>query len=608
MNIKPTKLLLLPMVALMALSCKKEDQGNLLPSNPTLEISQQELSFDFDGSPQTIELESNFEWIVLYDGDAASWVSVTPDKGNPGVEAQSVTITVSENTSTESRATGIRFSHTKGAVSRELVISQNPRLSALQADSVVLRQIYEQCQGQNWWRPWDVTTDISSWGGVTTRLVNGELRVTELDLSSQGLKGKLPESMAKLTELKRLFITKAELKQSPPEWIKDLPKLTHVAFAACKLTGSIPESYYTLSNLKQLDLYENELTGGISEALGGMTSLERMDWSMNPDLGGSIPASIGQLKKLYWINLMENGMSGNIPEEISQCQALTEIVLSGNKFTGALPSFSQATGLKQLDFNDNLLTGELPESWKNCLSLQDIRLSNNSISGSLPASWSTLNELETIQAWNNQISGEIPASWANMKLIANIIMPGNKLTGPIPTFIGRLEEVDLNDNQLTGSIPSQVTGSYSLVTFKVGGNQLSGQVDLSILTSARLQMLDISRMKGCTGKLPVPTADKEYSQSLRDVKLNGCSFSGELPSAFFDNHNLQTLLLDDNDFTGNLPDMIGFAESLDKFSINGNKMAGVLPDQALSHPNWALWKPQTNICPQQQNYGFSNCQ
>ena len=88
---------------------------------------------------------------------------------------------------------------------------------------------------------WSVDTSITDWEGITTS--GTPSRVTELDLSSEGLNGTIP------AELGRLFA------------------LTTLDLNMNALTGDIPAELGLLPNLEELRLSGNSLTGCIPLAL-----------------------------------------------------------------------------------------------------------------------------------------------------------------------------------------------------------------------------------------------------------------------------------------------------------------------------------------------------
>ena len=191
--------------------------------------------------------------------------------------------------------------------------------------AAVLAALYEATSGDRWTdnTNWLSEIPLNEWYGVTT---DDEGQVTALDLSSNGLRGSIPEALGQLNSLESLNLSRNGL-----------------------MTGQIPETLGQLNNLKTLILSENSLTGQIPETLGQLNNLEILELFGN-DLTGSIPETLGQLNNLKFLSLSFNRLTEDIPETLEQLNNLQSLYLSFNQLTGCIPSALQA--IPNNDFND----------------------------------------------------------------------------------------------------------------------------------------------------------------------------------------------------------------------------------------------------------------
>lgn len=96
-------------------ACQPEDTNLGVPN---IEISAEEMSFDDAGGEQTLTVTATRDWMVDSDYE---WVVVSPESGEASSEAQTVTVTVLENTGMD-RTAEIKF--TIGMKSRYLTVNQ----------------------------------------------------------------------------------------------------------------------------------------------------------------------------------------------------------------------------------------------------------------------------------------------------------------------------------------------------------------------------------------------------------------------------------------------------------------------------------------------------
>jgi len=158
------------------------------------------------------------------------------------------------------------------------------------ADSLALEKLYRATTGVVWRNKWDLNQPVFNWHGVTLSgdIRDGELRVTELDLSGEGLIG--------------LLVGGIQVSKVPLEDLRDLTKLN--LSGNYGLAGVLPVDLCKLS-LRELDLsncsFSNAADGtNIPEEWGKtnsssvnlyFTNLERFRVFGNL-LNGAIPLSI----------------------------------------------------------------------------------------------------------------------------------------------------------------------------------------------------------------------------------------------------------------------------------------------------------------------------
>ena len=179
-------------------------------------------------------------------------------------------------------------------------------------DRTALLALYNATGGAKWTNNtnWLTSRALSTWYGVTT---DSQGRITELNLTSNQLKGKLPPQMASLANLEILALGENQLTGTVPTWLSSLTNLQELYLWGNKLTGEIPADLSSLSNLTELYLHENQLTGEISAELGNLTNLTILSLSEN-QLTGPIPPELSLLTKLERLSISQNMLTGCVPE------------------------------------------------------------------------------------------------------------------------------------------------------------------------------------------------------------------------------------------------------------------------------------------------------
>lgn len=133
-------------------------------------------------------------------------------------------------------------------------------------DYAVLCKLYRELDGQNWKNAtWDMTNNhhaIGKWPGVTTTKIATELyAITDIDLSSKGLKGQLPDSLFLLPRLQTLNLSDNQLQGDIATFrVREGSTLAELNLRANQLTGDLYPLAAQLPNITNLDVSYNQLT------------------------------------------------------------------------------------------------------------------------------------------------------------------------------------------------------------------------------------------------------------------------------------------------------------------------------------------------------------
>ena len=226
------------------------------------------------------------------------------------------------------------------------------QLCAPIADREVLEDLYAALGGAQWANAdnWNTNTPLEEWQGIT---LDGQGRVSRLDLRGQGLNGALPSGIASLTYLTHLTLDDNNLEGPIPPPLGTLENLVHLRAHSAALTGSLPGELGNLENLEQLDLSDNDLAGAIPAAWGNLGSLNELSLKVNR-LSGPLPSELGRLSELHTLSIADNqGLSGEVPASFVNLEALRVFHADG---TGVcLPANPSLQS-----WNDGLTTSSLP--------------------------------------------------------------------------------------------------------------------------------------------------------------------------------------------------------------------------------------------------------
>ena len=129
-----------------------------------------------------------------------------------------------------------------------------------------------------------------------------------------------------------------------------------------------------------------------------------------------------------------------------------------------------------------LIEGGIPDCFGNCASLRELQLNNNQITGPIPRSLLHCINLQFIWLEHNTLSGTIPDFGNHCTKLVELSLHHNTLTGEIPASLFRcvnLSHLLLQNNHLSGYLPHGIVVLANLRQFRVSGNELADK-ELSI--------------------------------------------------------------------------------------------------------------------------------
>ncbi|CAN6903117.1 unnamed protein product [Brassica oleracea] len=228
-----------------------------------------------------------------------------------------------------------------------------------------------------------------------------------LDVSYNQITGKLPRSLTNFTYLEYLNVEGNRIADTFPFWLKDLPKLQVLVLRSNKFHGPIYSPQHPLSfpQLRMADISHNQFNG----------SLPR-DYFVN----WSIPLISVTQERREPFYMRDNFEYDYFPSMYLRNKGI-EMELEK-----ILDTYTE------IDFSENKLGGQIPESIGLLKSLIVLNLSNNDFTGHIPSSWANLTRLESLDLSRNQLSGKIPQELATLSFLEYVNVSHNKLTGQIP--------------------------------------------------------------------------------------------------------------------------------------------------------------------------------
>ena len=291
--------------------------------------------------------------------------------------------------------------------------------------------------------------------------------------------------------------------------------------------GSPSESGSDLSSLYRSFFTSKALVGTPSQSLGEESGLAVYHNFGHNNFTGTIqsmPIAPERLRKqtVYSFLVGENKLAGPFPSNLfEKCEGLDTLIVnvSNNKISGQIPAQigTLCKSLKILDVSVNQITGPIPQSFGQLVSLVALNLSWNLLQGQIPTSLGLIRDQKYLSLAGNNLTGSIPSSLGKLQSLEELDLSSNSLTGEIPNVLVNLQRLSvllLNNNNLSGQIPSDLANVTMLSAFNVSFNNLSGSLPLNNNTMKCSSALGNPYLQPChMSTLAVPSSNLEGSDS-----------------------------------------------------------------------------------------------
>ena len=297
---------------------------------------------------------------------------------------------------------------------------------------------------------------------------------------------------------------------APLGWSEDIPiefwqgvtvggspeRVTRLDLSKSGLKGRIPPALGQLDRLVSLQLNRNRLTGPVPPELGELSDLEVLTLSFNA-LSGPIPPELGKLSHLRELWLKHNRLTGSVPPELEGLEKLTLIRLSGNDLERPYPRRLYRTASHDMDLDDLRRRRSLDDA--EAAQAADRRMNrdrpdavrrlfcrpSSSVTSDLQADCGLLLANKDVLAGDAALdwSEDIPIEfWQGVtvggspKRVTALALPRAGLNGRLFAELGELGglvALDLSHNRLAGPVPPELEGLGNLFFLRLTGNDLN---------------------------------------------------------------------------------------------------------------------------------------
>lgn len=287
-----------------------------------------------------------------------------------------------------------------------------------------------------------------------------------INFQGGGWSGPIPEWIGTSATIEDITFANMDINGELPSNLLDPDPITLIHLENLNITGGIPPAWQQADGLESLVIRDNDqmAIGDIPQFIGGvMGSLTELEFS-GSGVTGTIPDNLNNLD-LAILNMRDNpDLTGEgLPTWLPN-KDLDLLELSRTGITlDAIPEWiADQNSMNYLGLADLGVEGEIPDFFGEgllAINLSVLALDDNNLTGSIPTSFGNMLSLDSLNLGNNQLSGEIPVELAN--------------AGRVTADLSILEAVILAGNsELTGEIPIEFADAEYMRVFEYDGTDL----------------------------------------------------------------------------------------------------------------------------------------
>ncbi|KAI8570711.1 hypothetical protein RHMOL_Rhmol01G0057400 [Rhododendron molle] len=438
-------------------------------------------------------------------------------------------------------------------------------------------------------KSWKKGSDCCSWAGVDC---DGTGQVIGLDLSCSWLQGTIhPNSSLFLSfpHLQRLNLAYNDFFMSPISLeFTRFTELKHLNLSWSVFSGNIPLEFSFLNKLVSLDLSGNFglglEEGGFQLLIQNLSKLRDLDLYRVNMSSSVVPKSFLNLTSLRSLSLGRSGLHGEFPSGIFHLPHLQNLEIWDDEgLTGHIPDFINSTyPLQNLVLFSTDFSGILLDSIANMKSLELLVVSNCKFHGSIPTSLWNLPQITYVDLSSNNFHGILPSSISNLTQITSLDLSYNNFSGSLPSSISNLTQItslDLSYNKFSGSLPSSISNLGNLRYLSLSDNIFTGPFfpwDANLL---EFQFLDVANNR-LTGPLPSQVI---VPPKLTDLDISQNLIKGTIPFWIFQLPALKYLNLSHNELIGHTHEFQ--YSSLEIIDLSNNYLHGIVPNSTFELRN-----------------------